>query len=274
MKVEYGSFAYCLYLALALLILLALFYILRNRSPRTQKAAIFALMLVNVGQHLLKSVLYPHLYGTGFSLVNTAYNVCSLLILASPFALLGGGKVFKPFLSYAGTVASLLALAAPFWFLGQTVWQWEFLRFYVCHVLLFCTSALPLLFKLHRPRYRDFWKAGLLFLGMLGVILLNDVLFFLCDQSADPNALYAFLQEQNPLWSMHPTDVYPRIAQLFTALSPKIFLPTEAHPTYTPVLWYAVPLYLSITALAFVLYFIADGRQFAHDVRSVAKRKA
>lgn len=274
MKMEYGSFAYCFSLIFAFALLALFYYPLRDRSPRAQKTALLLLMLANVFQHLFKSLLYPHLYGTGFTLANTAYNVCAFFILVSPFVLLWGNHLVRVFVSYAGAIGSLLALAMPFWFIGQTVWQWEFLRFYVCHVLLLLSSALPLLWKIHRPNYRDFWKTGLLFLGVLGAILINDVLFFVCDPNGDPQALFSFLQAQNPLWSMHPTETYPAISRLFTALTPAIFLPSEGHPYYTPVLWYAIPVYLAVTALSLALFLCADGKRFLSDVKKSLARKS
>lgn len=273
MKMEYGSFAYCFSLILAIALLAAMGYLFRNRSPRVQKAALLLITAANVLQHLFKSALYPHLYGTGFSLVNTAYNVCAFLILASPVVLLCGSNLMRVFVSYAGAIGSLLALAMPFWFMGQTVWQWEYLRFYVCHVLLLLSSALPILWKLYRPSYRDFWKTGFLFLGMLGAIMINNVLFFVCDPARDPQDLFSFLQTQNPLWSMHPTDTYPALSRLFTALTPELFLPSAAHPYYTPVLWYALPVYLAVTALSLLLFLCADGKRFINDFRKSLAQK-
>lgn len=261
MILQYGSSAYFLYLLASAIILAWLYFFFRKRSLRAKNWLLGTLALFNVLQHLLKGYLYPHLYGTGFGLQNTAYNVCAALILLSPLALLGKDGFFRVFISYAGTAAGALALLLPRWFLGQTIFQWEFLRFYVCHFILLLTSALPLLWKIRKVKFRDFWKTGFAFLFLLGGILLNDVLYFMCDGKNAPEALFTFLQAQNPFQMIQPTEEFSALADLFATVTPKIFLPTAAHPYYTPVFWYAFPLYLIITALSLVFFPLGGGKR-------------
>ncbi|MDE7158494.1 MAG: hypothetical protein K2N74_02870, partial [Clostridiales bacterium] len=176
MILQYGSNAYIFYLLVSAVILAGIYLIFRKRSLQAKKWLLATLVLINVLQHLFKSFVYPHLYGMGFGLQNTAYNVCAVLILLSPFTLFGKDSFFKVFVAYAGTVAGTLSLLLPYWFIGQTIFTWEFLRFYVCHLLLLLTSALPLMWGIRRAGYRDFWKSGFALFFLLGIVLLNDVL--------------------------------------------------------------------------------------------------
>ena len=274
MILQYGSNAYIFYLLVSAMILAGIYFIFRKRSLRAKKWLLATLILINVLQHLFKSYLYPHLYGAGFGLQNTAYNVCAALILLSPFTLFGKDSFFKVFVAYAGTIAGTLSLLLPYWFIGQTIFTWEFLRFYVCHMLLLLTSALPLLWGIRKAGYRNFWKSGFALLFLLGIVLLNDVLYFICDKNGSPETLFAALEAQNPFWIMHPTETYPTIAHLFTAITPDFLLPSQTHPYYTPILWYAIPLYLAVTLLSLVLFSIADGKRFLADCRRQRAVKA
>ena len=174
MKLNFLSPAYFICIGAELLFIAGCFFLLRKRRPAIQKLALLILMLLNIGQHLAKSIVWPHLWGTGFSLINTAYNVCAFLILLSPFALLSKSQGLKDFMTYVGTCGPLLAITVPYWFTGQDLLQWEVARFYVCHDLLIATSVLPALLGLHRPSYKSFWKIPLLFFLMLILILFND----------------------------------------------------------------------------------------------------
>lgn len=263
MILQYGSYSYIVYLLSSAVVLAAVYFFFRKRSQRAKNWLLGTLALLNVLQHLLKGYLYPHLFGTGFGLQNTAYNVCAALILLSPFALLSKDGFFPVFVSYAGTAAGVLSLALPRWFLGQTMLQWEFLRYFVCHFALLLTSALPLLWKMRKARIRDFWKTGFAFLFLLGGIFLNDVLYFICDGTNPPEALYAFLQTQNPFQMMQPTEEFAALTELFATVTPELFLPTGAHPFYTPILWYAFPLYLIITVLSLLLFPLGSKKRIS-----------
>lgn len=86
----YGSPFYIASLA-ALPILAGLIYaVLRRRGKKTQRTVVLILMILNTAQHFLKPLIYPQYWGTGFSSIVSAYNMCAVLIIFSPFVLLWG----------------------------------------------------------------------------------------------------------------------------------------------------------------------------------------
>ncbi|MDE5896557.1 MAG: YwaF family protein [Clostridia bacterium] len=267
MIIDYGSTAHCLYLLFLLLCFLGLYFLFRNRPRKEQYALLLVMMGLNIVQHLFKAQLYPHLAGTGFSLENTAYNVCAFLILVQPFLLCSQRTCWKNLVFYVGAVGPLLALLAPTWFIGKTIWQWEFFRFFLCHAVLFLTSILPIAWGIDRISYKNCWKIGFLFLFMLGLVLLNDFLCIFMGLSGDARDLYGELMELNPLWVMHPPEGFDFIVKVFTALTPSVFLPSASNPYYTPVLWYAIPFWLLVTLLGFIVGAITDRENFKHDAK-------
>ena len=99
MLIYYGSFMYFMYILLAIGGFLGAFFALRNRSERTKKLAVVIIASVNLAQHLLKGLIYPHYWGGHYSLhLSSAYNVCAFLIISSPFIWLFGSKLLKNFL--------------------------------------------------------------------------------------------------------------------------------------------------------------------------------
>lgn len=271
MTFEYGSFFYFLYLFLVFIFTAVIGLIFRKRSERAKKAIVLTLALLNVLQHFFKQYLYPHLWGNGFDYTNTVYNVCSFFIVATPFILLSKSGTWKDFITYAGSSAGLITMLVPHWYVGGSPFRSEILQFYVYHGLLFCTSLLPVILGLHKISWRNFWKIGIVFYLCNILVLFNNIIV-ICIQGQADN-LYAVLTEQNPLWMFAPPpeEGFAFFAELVAALSPKIFF-DPANGVCVPILWSAVPLYLVITLLSFIIACFADGGNLDSDLRAFFRR--
>ncbi len=271
MTIEFGSFAYWLYLGLSVGLLVLLTCLLKNRSDKTKKTAILIIACLNLGQHLFKSVLYPHLWGRGFSYLNTAYNVCAFLIVVSPLMGFCHRESVRDFVYLAGTCAGLSAMVLPVWFLGQPAFGWEQSRFYICHSLLFCSSALPLTTKIHRLSWKNWYKFAPMFLMMLLVVLMDNVFCVYLNwiPGASPETLHSDLCGLNPFWIMGPGEDTIGMVRLLTYLTPGMFL---RNGRYVPILWYALPLCILFSVGALAVYAVADRKRFVEDMRSLRQR--
>ncbi len=258
---RYGSFAYILALVVLVGILVGLTFLLRNKSERTKKIIFYTLVFFNLFQHLFKGIVWPHIPYRGFELQNSAYNMCALLIIAIPIAYLLNNSLWKDFVTYFGINGGLIAMLVPYWFIDKSIITFDYLRFYVCHSLLFITAFLPVTIGLHKINFKHFWKVGFLFFLSLGLIILNDMIFIVARKTGNIKDLYASLYALNPTWSFHPTDVFTIIEPIIAFFSPKCFMNSETN-YYLPILWYAIPLYLLITALAFLFTAIFDKKNF------------
>lgn len=249
MTISYGSPAYCLYLFVSAAVVILIYRLFRYRSERAKGAVLFILAGLNLFQHLFKFIVWPHLYGTGFNLRNTAYNVCAYMIMITPFVLASKNMLWRQFTTYIGTAGGALALIVPQWFIGQTIFRWEFLRFWTCHTLLLATSILPPLWNQTRFYARDGWKTAALFFLMLFVILADNVVF-ICGgfyKGGNKDTLYESLLVLNPLWMMRPPELFPWLKRVIELLTFPFFLGNGERP-YTPILWYFLPMFLLISA--------------------------
>lgn len=274
MVMNYGSPVYLYIAAFCAFVCFACYFIPKHRSERYKTVFCLILALVNVLQHVTKHLLYPHLRGTAFGLTNTAYNVCAAIILLTPFALLTQKGFFRLFVSYVGTVGGAGALLLPVWFIGRSILDWEYFRFWFCHILLLLTSLLPILWGMRKPRYTDFWKTAPAFLALLGAILLNDAIVVCCSQGFVPEALYATLYDLNPFGIMHPMGNFGLLDEVCAALTPARFLPSDTHPYYTPLLWCALPIALLITLCSLLLFTVLDRKHFLTDWNNLFPRQS
>ncbi len=273
MTVYYGSLSHILSVLFALLAGALCFFLLRGRSGKTKKAVLLSLMLINLAQHLLKSVIYPHHIGEGFTLVSTAYNMCALLIILTPFALIMRNGFASRFLLLLGTAAGIVAILIPYWHIGTSPFNSEYLRYMICHVLLFSNSLNALLLGFAKPRFRDVPFMGLAFVGAVILILLNDTVCYYAGifKGTEGLSLYEALKLANPVWSFGPPESFSWLLELADSVMPDFFISTNPTGAPLPVLWYAVPLYVIITIIAFVVLALSDKDGFLEFIKSKKK---
>lgn len=281
MIINYGSPAYFIPFIITGGVVAGLYFALRRRTEFIKKLVLFIMMAVNILQHVLKQFIWPHYFGNSYpDLINGAYNVCATLIFMSPFVLLSNSRSFRQFMAYVGTGAGLLTMLVPHWYIGQTMWQWDVLRYYFCHGLLLATSVLPALWGIYKFNWRDFYKFPLIFFAVLIFIAFNDLVFYSLGIVGEGMNFFDVLYEANPCWMMHPDEGFAFLIPVIDFFTPDVFFPDGAGRPYTPILWYAIPLFLAFCVIGIVLgalldrhTFIADMRAFAGFVRSIFARR-
>lgn len=265
---NFGNHYYFLFLIILIGILLGFYFLLRNKSIKVQKTIIFLLMLLNLFQHIFKCIVWPHLYGTGFNAYNTAYNFCALMIILSPIIFITRLEKIKALLCVMGTISGVIAVLVPYWFFGTNIFVYptssEYARFYICHLLLFLSSFLPVLLKLQKFSWRSFYFNGFIVLLFLGLILINNFTVASITNKSFEAGINAVLNE---------TAVYiggPRygigfdwLMNALVALCPPFFK-INYGTGYLPILWYAIPVYVLFTLISFVVYIILDKNSFIY----------
>lgn len=236
-----------------------LYFIFRRRSAKAKLTVLGIIMGLNLLQHFFKCFIWPHMWGEGFTLKETAYNVCAFLVILCPFSVYGKNNTIKQFQFYVGTCAGLIAPVFPLWFVKKSLLSWEFARFWVCHTFLFLSSFLPGVWGMVKFRMRDGWKFGLCFLGMLALILLNNTVF-LAILGYRGEALTEELFSRNVVWMMGPPEGENFFKDILIALCFPVFKGGEdAH--YTPILWYALPVYVLLTVALYGIGALSEWLQ-------------
>lgn len=258
---EFFSFSHIAYMVIVAFVFVAIYFLIKNKSARTQKIVIFTLMLLNLLQHLLKIYVYPQYWGQSFGALSTAYNMCALLIIITPFIFLFGTELWKNFITYIGTVAGLLSIFVTYWLAEPIEGQ---IRFVLCHALLLYTSLLPALLGIYKINYRKFWKLPFVFYSCLIIIVMNDIITYslgIVGEISSASTLHQFLIQQNPCWVMKPAEGYDAVADLIKIFTPQIF-------EDIPLLWYAIPLFMLISLGSLGLGAIFDNERFVSDLKA------
>ncbi len=268
MTLGYFSWSHILYIAIAIVFTLALYFLFKSKSEKAQKCLVLTLALMNVIQHLFKMYIYPQ-YDGGFNALSSAYNMCATLILLSPLVYLIPSRIFRDFVLYIGTAAGIVAILIPYWNIGTPAFSWEVYRFFICHVLLFASSILPLLFRHHRPSWKCFYKLPLCFFAVIALIIINDIAFIYMGLYPGFNSgdLSGALEAANPVWSFGPPQEFNFVVDIAKFLSPDIFVGDNPTGKLVPVLWYFIPLYIGICILSFPICALADFDNFKSDMK-------
>ena len=267
----YFSLPYFFYIMVAIGAVVGVFLAFRNKSVRAQKTVLLSLMLFNFLQHIFKSFVYPHLWGQGFTGLNTAYNMCAFLILSTPFIYLFGSELWKNFITYVGTAAGIAAICVPYWFTVDTAFGWEAIRFYVCHIVLIITSILPLLWGFYKINWRHSFKIPFLFFLALVIITFNEILCFVTGLFDGGNDLYAYLRSVNPCWAFGPLDQFEWVGEAASIFAPDFML-KASNGRYIPLLWYSIPMFVFMLCGAIGLGSWLDHERFMRDVKNIRKK--
>lgn len=267
MIVDYGSFAHIASVLLALFLCAALFFLLRGKSRKIQKLVIYAIMALNIFQHLFKTAIYPQYEGLGFTSLSTAYNMCATLILISPLAMLLEWRPIKNFVFYIGSVSGIIAIVIPYWSIGKSASDPDFIRSFICHAMLFVSSMLPLLLGLHKPSYKSAFELGLGFLAVILLIIVNDALCiaFGIYPGVEGMTVADALYRISPVWSFGPPEEFSWVVDLVDIFSPDAFTGNGGKTPIVPLLWYAIPLYMGITLIALPICIAVDYKHFRED---------
>ena len=248
-------------------LLTVLYFIFRDKSDLVKKTAVLIIALLNTLQHILKPYIYPQYHGESLGARSTAYNMCALLILISPIVWLVGSELWKNFIFYIGSIAGFSSILVTYWLAEPMEEQ---IRFVICHGLLFVSSFLPLLFGIFHVNYRKFWKLPFVFFGCLMILIVNNIITFTMGIAGDTGSLtlFDFLYRENPCWAMHPPHDYPYVLDMVKLFTPDLFLGAKGG-VETPILWMAIPLFLLITVVGFILGAVLDFERFSSDAKKL-----
>jgi hypothetical protein len=193
--------------------------------------------------------------------------MCALLILLSPLAFFIKLSPLRDFIYFIGTSAGVVALLVPYWNIGDDALSGEFVRFFICHMVLLASSILPLLFGHHKASWRRFAFLGISFFAAIGLILLNDALMIrigLYPGFSGEN-IWEGLKAANPIWSFSPPESFSFVIKIVDVFTPDFLMGDKSGKNLVPVLWYFIPLYLFISLAAFAIFALCDRENFTRD---------
>ena len=255
--VQFFNFYYFLYLGLAVGVLIGLFLLLRNRSERTINVVLFSILMANFALHFLK--LFADFYQERMPWVIRAVtpeNICAVSVLIFPFFFLSKNKLLRDYIYYIGLISGIGATLFPIDVIAYNAFEFETIRYYVAHSLIWIVPLLMVMLKTHTLEYKRILRVPLIALSVLCLILINEVI--LTGIGLVRHDILFSYEFRNAALIFGPNPAIPFVGTMFLPLTPEIFtvIPfgENAGTTfYWPIIWMIIPAYIYFCVIAGVL---------------------
>ena len=278
MVIEWFNFWYFFFIALSAGLIVGLYFLLRNKSEKTQKAVLFSILVVGFLMHFLKVYYPPYSTDVDRMLRDSWFvNICAANIALFPFLFFIKNKYVKDYMVYIGIISGLIAIfypQEPMAKVDQLAEQLDILRFYFHHWMLVAVPMLMLLFKHHRLSYKRAWSAPTGLLLLMLFIMLNQIfqseLGFI--PLRDRNEFFSIgYKNSSYIWGPGTDDAIGGFLSIFC---PKFFKTVPigefaGQEKYWPWFWLIVPVYILVPVLCFITSLVFDRKNFVKDVKAL-----
>lgn len=258
-----------------------LYFLLRNRSVRTQKLVLFAFLAAGFLMHFLKVYIPPYSVDEARMLRDSWFvNICGANIALFPFLFWSKNDRVKDYMFYIGVISGLIALfypQEPIAKVDQLAEQWDIVRFYYHHWMVLAVPLLMVLLGHHKLSYKRLMSAPTGLLLLMLFIMLNQI--FQSELGFIPlrdrgNFFGIDYKNTSYIWGPGTNDAIGDFLALFT---PDFFKTVPVGEfagqiKYWPWFWLVVPVYLLVTPLSFLLALPFDGKSLAADAKALRRR--
>ena len=271
MTVDFSDPYYYLFPLMGIAFFLVLYFVLRGRTARTQNIVLFVLLAANFALHFLKLLFPPYSTDDPADALQTITpeNVCAINTMIFPFFFLKKGGVLRDYMFYIGAISGIAASWIPMSIANSVPFDFDCMRYYFCHTVIWVVPVLMVVLRLHRPDYRRIFFVPLIYILDLVVIVFNEVALvaFGLDEAryilsvTHGNGGMAF----GPYANLEGTGVL----NFLLTFVPDIFEPGEDGGYYAPALWQLFPAIILGCPLGFVMCLYWEWRHFYSDVKKL-----
>ena len=269
MEIRVFSISYFVYLAIFIVALVVLTKFLKTKSPEFNKRFISGLLFFALFIHFSK-LLFPPYVNSELALKKiTPENICALSTLAFPFIFLSKNKYLKDYMFYMGLISGTLAIVFPAEAFGKSPFIYDTIRFYIAHMTITIAPFLMVSTGLHKLDYHRVYCVGVIFLGVMAVILINEIILIeigLVDISetpegkllTDPFRYRNFSFIFGPVLGYFYDNNITLLQDFFDVLIPNFAMTIpygefSGEKKYWPIIWAIVPVMILVTFVSFLI---------------------
>ncbi len=282
MNIQMFNFWYWFWVIISIGSFIGLYFLLRKKSPKTQKIVLFCILIAGVIVHFTKFLYPPYSNDISRMLRDSWFiNICGANIALFPFFFLSKNDRAKDYMFYLGLLGGLISVIVPLEpisKINQSAEWIDIIRFYFHHTMLYAVPLLMVMFGLHKLSYKRVLWCPVYLLGVMLFIMLNQVLqselgFIPLRGNDIMNINY---KNSSLIWGPGSYS----FAKILEVLCPRIFKTIPygefaGQTKYWPWFWLIVPAFVYLTPICFGLCMIFDHKNFKQDCLSFKeKRKA
>ena len=275
------NFWYFFWLILSAGAIVGLYFLLRNKTQRTQKLVLFSFLVVGLLLHFLKVYIPPYSVDEARMLRDSWFvNICAANIALFPFMFWSKNKKVLDYMFYIGIISGLIALfypQEPLAKANQLADRLDIIRFYYHHWMVMAIPMLMAILGLHQPSYKRILVAPTGLLLLMLFIMLNQI--FQSELGFVPlrNQAEFFdigYKNSSYIWGPGTDDAIGNFLAIFT---PDFFKTVPVGEfagqiKYWPWFWMIVPCYILVPPLAMLVASIFDRKALGADLRKLKNR--
>ncbi len=255
--------------------IVGLYFLLRRKTPATQKAVLFLLLAIGLMMHFLKVYIPPYSVDEARLLRDSWFvNICGANIGLFPLLFWSKNEKVKDYMFYIGVISGLIALVypeEPMAKANQAGEQLDIIRFYYHHWMLLAVPLLMVLLGHHKLSYKRILSAPTGLMLVMLFIMLNQILQselgFIPLRDRE-NFFGIDYKNTSYIWGPDTGSAIGRFLALFT---PDIFKTVPVgefagQVKYWPWFWLITPVYILVTPLSFIISLIFDRKALEADL--------
>ena len=220
--VEVGNFWFIFWTSLYVIATGAVYIILRNKPKNVQRGAIYGLVVLNFIFHFASPLI---LWDDWKNQVIRMFliNICAVLVFFGPLIFWAQDKFLKPGYIYACILAGTLVNFYPSEVTGLSPFDFQVIRFYVQHILIFMVGVLTVALGHIRLRTRDIWTLPVFMFFAILMVVANTAIL-------DVWGLIGNMRNWNIAFQWGPAGIYSMVGWMIPD-----FLRTDHG--FIPVFW-------------------------------------
>ena len=273
--IDYFNLYHCLYIVFSLGLLVSLYFILRNKRKRVSEIVLFCILLSSFILHFLKLASGYYQERMPWALITiTPENLCAVSTLVFPWFYLSKKEILKDYMFYMGIMSGLGATCYPIDAVGLAAFEFEAVRFFYCHCVIWAVPLLMVLLKLHTLDYKRIVKVPFIVYLIMCVILVNEVILTGAG-FIKPDYLYRN-DVRNASFIFGPEPKVGILGSIFTALTPKLFTTVPVGENagsvfYWPIVWILIPSYICFCLFALLLALPFEYKGISRDITKIIR---
>lgn len=199
-RLEYYSPAHLSMLIFAPILILILYFSLRNKSHKSKTYVLLGLCILNALLYFTYKIRMAQTFDDFEILNELPLHLCNLNLVLMPIALLTNNKLLMSYFYYVGLLFAICGIMFfDSVFLGKSVFSYVTLVYFIYHSILISVPILLVLLKMFTPKLSEIWKALVLLFALATVMLVINLIFRLTGICEKANYFYTMGMDDNPV---------------------------------------------------------------------------
>ena len=197
MKVEYFNATHFLFLGIALVLFLGLFFSLKKIPENSKRKFLLYFSVANTLIFVVYKILETTVFGKTIE-SSIPLHLCNIMIFLMPFAFCFEKSWLRSIMFYISIPGCVLALLfMDGWYVGVPISNGSLWLYFIVHINLFVTSLLMVCLGLYKPKMSHAILNGIIIFAFAGLSHVVNVIFRATNLVGNSNYFYTFGSKGN-----------------------------------------------------------------------------